>query len=455
MLLGVLLGALFPVVAARPVGAQDPDEPKSLEELESERERIATERAVAAASIDALEAEESSVVNAIGDLRADLVLQEAKLGDARAQVASATDQVRIAQEVEAKLAGRAEEIKAQLSGLGVKAYVDGEQATNSVSTDADGSDQTSARRAYLGLIVGDVLDLSDELKGIRSDAAAASRDRQEAAAEAERLEAEIEQRLSDVSEAQDRREVFLEQVSDRLDHRLVEAASLAEIDSELSDQIAETEAVIAYALAVEQSRAAAADDARARAAAEAQAAQLRAAEQAAENQASSGTSAPASPAEGAPPSAAAPATSPPATQPQAPVSVTVTGSGEIRRVGPFQVHESIADNVSRLLAAASADGINLSGGGYRSPERQVQLRRQNCGSSSYAIYEMSSSRCRPPTARPGRSNHERGLALDLRCNGGSMSTRGNVCFSWMAANAANFGLYNLPSEPWHWSVNGR
>ena len=28
-------------------------------------------------------------------------------------------------------------------------------------------------------------------------------------------------------------------------------------------------------------------------------------------------------------------------------------------------------------------------------------------------------------------------------------------FVWLTANAARFGFFNLPSEPWHWSVNGR
>ena len=26
---------------------------------------------------------------------------------------------------------------------------------------------------------------------------------------------------------------------------------------------------------------------------------------------------------------------------------------------------------------------------------------------------------------------------------------------WLDANAGRFGLVNLPSEPWHWSVNGQ
>lgn len=26
---------------------------------------------------------------------------------------------------------------------------------------------------------------------------------------------------------------------------------------------------------------------------------------------------------------------------------------------------------------------------------------------------------------------------------------------WLHANAGRFGFVNLPSEPWHWSVDGR
>jgi hypothetical protein len=31
---------------------------------------------------------------------------------------------------------------------------------------------------------------------------------------------------------------------------------------------------------------------------------------------------------------------------------------------------------------------------------------------------------------------------------------GDACFNWLQTNAASYGLYNLPSEPWHWSTNG-
>ena len=95
------------------------------------------------------------------------------------------------------------------------------------------------------------------------------------------------------------------------------------------------------------------------------------------------------------------------------------------------------------------DGVVLSGGGYRDPAEQIALRRQHCGSSYYAIYQMPSSSCRPPTARPGSSQHEVGLAIDF-----SPCSRGSVMYNWLKANAAQYGFYNLPSESWHWSTTG-
>jgi LAS superfamily LD-carboxypeptidase LdcB len=107
-----------------------------------------------------------------------------------------------------------------------------------------------------------------------------------------------------------------------------------------------------------------------------------------------------------------------------------------------------------MLAAASADGLTLGGGVYRSSESQIALRKAHCGTSDYAIYEMSPSSCSPPTARPGQSMHEQGLAIDFTCGGGGALGRSSPCFSWLQRNAGSYGFSNLPSEPWHWSVNG-
>jgi D-alanyl-D-alanine carboxypeptidase len=49
--------------------------------------------------------------------------------------------------------------------------------------------------------------------------------------------------------------------------------------------------------------------------------------------------------------------------------------------------------------------------------------------------------------------HQAGLAIDFKCNGGSMA--GSACFTWLTKNAAKYGLKNFSLEPWHWSTNGQ
>lgn len=118
----------------------------------------------------------------------------------------------------------------------------------------------------------------------------------------------------------------------------------------------------------------------------------------------------------------------------------------------FRVHTCLAPSLSRLLAASRAAGYPLgSTASYRSYDTQVALRKQNCGTSYYAIYQEPASSCSPPTAIPGSSMHERGLAIDFNSNGGTLTAG---AFNWLKAHAASYGLYNLPSERWHWSTNG-
>lgn len=131
--------------------------------------------------------------------------------------------------------------------------------------------------------------------------------------------------------------------------------------------------------------------------------------------------------------------------------IAATGGGDTHGI---VVASAIRAKLASMLAAAQADGIYLTGGGYRSPAAQVQLRIAHCGGSSFAIYQMSASSCRPPTARPGASMHERGLAIDFQ-QGGSTLTRGSSAYAWLRRNAGRFGFLNLASEPWHWSINGR
>ena len=127
--------------------------------------------------------------------------------------------------------------------------------------------------------------------------------------------------------------------------------------------------------------------------------------------------------------------------------VPPAGEDDLMNAEGFLVHKSVGDAVIRMIQAARADGVNLTGYGWRSPQRTAELRVIN---GCPDVYDSPPSSCRIPTARPGQSMHERGLAIDF-----ASCWRGSPCFVWLSNNAASYGFINLPSESWHWSTNGR
>lgn len=127
-------------------------------------------------------------------------------------------------------------------------------------------------------------------------------------------------------------------------------------------------------------------------------------------------------------------------------------------VGGITVAETLGPALEDMLEAAYADGIVLGGYGYRSPETTARLRRAN---GCPDVYDSPASACRVPTARPGESMHERGLAIDFSYQGRTLcyprspsSCAGNPAFDWLLANAGRYGLQVLSTEAWHWSTNG-
>lgn len=134
-------------------------------------------------------------------------------------------------------------------------------------------------------------------------------------------------------------------------------------------------------------------------------------------------------------------------------------SGGLVTVRGITVAASLGPQLEALLAAAAADGFVLGGSGYRSPEVTARLRVAN---GCPDVYDSPASSCRVPTARPGTSEHEKGLAVDFTWQGqticyprSSAQCSGNAAFDWLRANAGRFGFRNLPSEAWHWSPSGR
>lgn len=114
------------------------------------------------------------------------------------------------------------------------------------------------------------------------------------------------------------------------------------------------------------------------------------------------------------------------------------------------VHRSVAYAYRRMVDDASKAGIAISGGGFRTKQRQIELRKIN---GCPDVWTAPASSCRVPTAIPGRSLHEIGMAVDVASAGRSLSSK-SPAFRWLRANAGKYGFVNLPSEPWHWSITG-
>ena len=400
---GALLALLLVLVATPLLSAAG-----AQESTRAERERVRREKAAVAAEVDALEATNAEVQSALDRLQANVSAQAALLQDAQRAADRAAHDVEVARADEQAKIAEIETIKASLQALAIEAYIQPPSVDALAVLRSESITDAATRRALLDFQASRDQDLVDQLRAARQDLERRRQAAEAAAVRAEQEKQEVGARLAELEQAEAQQADFAASVEARLDAKLAESASLAALDTELSNRLAREEAELA---------------ARLRAEADARAASARRAASSA---------------------------------PRATITPpNVVGSGEIVSVRGIQVHRSIADNLAALLSAADADGIVLGGGGYRDSSGQIAVRRSNCGTSDYAVYQMPPSQCSPPTARPGTSMHERGLAVDFTYNGRVISSRSSPGFQWLNANAGSYGFRNLPSEPWHWSTTGQ
>lgn len=364
---------------------------------DADKAKVEAAESSKAREIDAANARLEDLSEALGDLEAEIEAQSALVDIAGRRMTTAQAIVQAAEDEVAELEVQVKELEFGLSDQAIRSFK-GEVVDMAVLV---GNDPNKALRmqAMLAKATQSDIDYANQLATAKEDLLARRRDAETAAAEADASRAESEKQLNELEENRLAQGDLAAAAETRLDHLLSERAALARLGADVDaglDVNVDEELVTRLA------------------------------------------------------NAAAPA-------PSRPVSAPVTVSdGEIRSAGNgIMVHETIVDDVRRLLADAAADGVALAGGGYRDPAGQIAVRRNNCGTSNYAIYEMPSSQCRPPTARPGRSMHEQGRAIDFTYNGSIIRSRSGPAWNWLKANAEKYGLYNLPSEPWHWSTNGR
>lgn len=99
-----------------------------------------------------------------------------------------------------------------------------------------------------------------------------------------------------------------------------------------------------------------------------------------------------------------------------------------------------ADKFAFMSMAANTDGVALKiNTAYRDVVYQGIL---------YAAYEAR-GKTAPIVAKPGTSDHERGISLDIDTGGEGQNS---PVYKWLAANASKYGFVNdVSSEPWHWT----
>ena len=387
-----VVAALLALAAPRAGDAAQGRDPRA------ERERVRSEQATVAAEVDALEADSAEVEAALAAIGANVADQRSMLDDARRAADQAAASLELARTQERQAVEQVASLQQQVRAVAIEAYMRPITADPTVILSAGSVGEAAQRQALLGFRTDRDAELLDELRAAREDVALRRQEAEAATARAEQERAELAGRVEELEVAEAQQEEFAASVDERLDAALGEAASLAALDKQLADQIAAEQARIAAELARSRPR---------------------------------------------------------ASSSRAAVPPITVANGSIVSVRGIRVHTQIASQLEDLLDAADADGVRLGGGGYRDPSSQVALRRAHCGSSDFDVYQASASSCSPPTARPGSSMHERGLAVDFTYNGSLISSRSNPGYRWLDANAGGFGFFNLPAEPWHWSVNGK
>lgn len=117
------------------------------------------------------------------------------------------------------------------------------------------------------------------------------------------------------------------------------------------------------------------------------------------------------------------------------------------------VEKNTAYDFLMMKEAARLEGLNLGiNVGFRTYEVQEILRRERVNPDG-TLTELGKKY--GVAAKPGNSNHQQGIALDLLV-GMTIDDRRNNRFSpiflWLQKNAATYGFDNteVPSEPWHW-----
>ena len=318
----------------------------------AQREKVRAQRTEAARKLNALTASSADVQHTLDGLDSNIAEQQSEIKTATRKAEEASRVVDDARAAATAKQAQLDAAQQSLRELAIDAYTNDAQDSALDVLSFDAGDDQAFRMSMTQLQAQRLTDALHEFDQVNEDLTALRKKAEAAQARADQSLRDKQQRLADLQDTQNAQEDLANRLDDAIDRQLSEAAGLASQDRALSDSIARIDAATAARIG---------------------------------------------------------------RLPRPPGGRVVgspVGPDQITSVRGIRVQSSIANQVERLLAAAAADGVNLSGTGYRSSDGQVATRRANCGSGDYNVYQKPAAQCRPPTARPGASMHERGLAID-------------------------------------------
>jgi len=364
-----------------------------------QRQEVRARQAEVASRVNALQGDQQQVASALAALDENVRGQQAALADAQHQVEVSTAEAARAEAAMAAAAADITALRAKVVAFAVDAYITPPDEDLMRRLEADTAQEDATKRALLEMHSGTQADALDQMRTAQQRLDDERQRAEDAKNQAQESAAAANAAIASLADARTQQQAFADQVRSRLDDQLADAAYLSRVDADLGRRIAAEQA--ALVAAVKKVPAGGGGGSQ------------------------SGGS-----------------------------RVASVKRPPLVTVGGITVATSIGDQLRALLAAARADGIVLTGYGWRDSSNQVALRGQNCGWSDFQLYDMPPDQCSPPTARPGSSLHEQGLAVDFRSGGDFLESHSSPAFVWLAANAGRFGFANLPSEPWHWSTTG-
>ncbi len=438
----------------------------------AEREALRERQAEVASELDVLRSSDQEITDALGAINAELSAQIDKVAEAQRSTAAAlTAEAEAAAEVTAAET-RVAEVTDRLRAMAVELFVRPPNEDIAVAIVRATPNEAPVSFALARFRLEDTAAVLRELKQRQEELSRAQRVAYQTRIEAEQTQRAEEARLVDLEAARARQQAFADQVAERIERALGEVAVLDVQDQALAAEIQRRQVALAATLAASPAVPAITPVAGPGNLAGGVGFVGAPATPSTDppvvappivtpppiapgvGNPGAGTTTPPTVPATAPPPTAPPTTRPPTTTTAPPRTVTVTPV-DTTWVWGIEVATSIAGPFGSMMDAAAAAGISLSGSGYRDINDQIAIRREVCGPTDYDIWDRPSWECSPPVARPGYSMHEKGLAIDFIANGDLIRSQSNPGFVWLSANAARFGFYNLPSEPWHWSVNGR